>query len=149
MKDDVLKVVISWPNITGNDLDIYLYKSGNDFLSTSSFLFREFSATKNPETLTFTTITSMLYYVRVDLYSYIPTPYKIQISVNGKLVLTDYNTVIIVSSGLTAQQFVINSTCTAKILYDGPIYDIFLYKPGSNIQNDPPVASNTTLVNPK
>lgn len=39
--------------------------------------------------------------------------------------------------------------CQARIKYDGPIFNIFLFAPGVNVISGSPVSSNTTNVNPK
>lgn len=43
---DKLNATLSWPN--SQDLDIYLYRQGQDLLSRSTYLAREYSASNNP-----------------------------------------------------------------------------------------------------
>lgn len=83
------------------------------------------------------------------MYSSVPTPYQFQISVNGVLVSTFYDTVITVTSGRTAQQFSVTGPCQIRVMYDGPIYNIYLFAPGVNVITGTAVASDLTATNPK
>jgi len=99
--------------------------------------------------LTYTVITPGLHWLRVDLYSSQPTPYKFVIKKNGQTIGTFYDTAVDKDTGLTAQQFRVNSVCNVRITYDGPIYSIYLFKPGADIVYSTPTAQNLTSVNPK
>lgn len=144
---DVISGYLVWPG--GEDLDIYLYKSPMDLLSRNSYIDRQFSPNLNPENLVRTIASSGLYYLRVDLYSQIPTRYEFRITINGQQISKFYDTVISVESGRTAKQFSVSGPCDIRVLYDGPIYDIHLFSPGVNVIYGSPVASNTSAVNPK
>jgi hypothetical protein len=87
--------------------------------------------------------------VRVDLYSSVPTGYNISIFVNSLRINTFYDTVITVTSGMTAQQFSNNVSCSVRIKYDGPIYPIYLFAPGINVMSVSFSASDTSNTNPK
>ena len=78
-----------------------------------------------------------------------PTPYQFQIYVNGQIISTFFDTVITVTSGRTAQQFSVTGPCQIRVKYDGPVYNIYLFTPGTNVITGSPVASDTTAVNPK
>lgn len=62
-----------------------------------------------------------MFYLRVDLFSTIPTAYKFEIFVNDVLIQTFYDTVITVQAGQTAQQFSVDGPCQVRVKYDGPI----------------------------
>lgn len=65
-----------------------------------------------------------IYYLRVDLYSSIPTPYKFVIYRNGQIIQTAYDTVISTDTGTTVQQITVDGPCKIQIKYDGPIYPL-------------------------
>lgn len=71
----------------------------------------------------------------MDLYSSIPTAYQFDISVNGNLISTNYDTLITVTQGRTVQQFSVNAPCRARVKYDGPIKNLYIYSPGTNVIN--------------
>lgn len=144
---DSLRGYLNWPNT--QDLDIYLYQQGQDLLSFSIYLKRQYSPTTKPEILDYTVTSSDTYYLRIDLYSNTPTAYQFDISVNGQLVSTNYDTIIKVAAGRTVQQFSVNGPCRIRCKYDGPIYDLYIFSPGSSVINGTTVASDTTNTNPK
>lgn len=71
------------------------------------------------------------------------------INKNGQTIGTFYDTAVDKDTGLTAQQFRVNSVCNVRITYDGPIHSIYLFKPGADIVYSTPTAQNLTNVNPK
>lgn len=144
---DVIRGFLNWPG--SSDLDIYLYSDGQDLMSRDLYVTREFSPTTNPEDLIYTIDTAGDYYLRVDLFSTIPTGYKFEIFINDILTQTFHDTVITVTQGQTAQQFSVNGPCNIRVKYDGPIYDIYLFEPGVDVITGVPVASDTSVQNPK
>lgn len=53
------------------------------------------------------------------------------------------------SSGRTVEQFKINSSCTVRITYTGPIYPILLFAPGVDTVSGTPFYTNSNNINPK
>lgn len=62
---------------------------------------------------------------------------------------TNFDTIIKVAAGRTVQQFEVNGPCRIRVKYDGPIYNLFLFAPGTNVINGTTVASDTNNTNPK
>lgn len=143
----MLRVELSWPG--PEDLDIYLYYNTMDILSRTLYEDREYSPTYNPEILEYVNYYTDLYYVRVDLYTTVPTAYQIDIYVNGVLQHTYYDTVISVQTGLTTQQFTIDGVCEIRVKYDGPICGVYLFEPGVDVLTGYAVAADLSNTNPK
>ena len=144
---DVINGTCSWPG--GEDLDIYLYSNGMDLLNRNIRVTREYSSSANPEILLYTIATAGQYFLRIDLFSTTPTPYLFEITINGVPISSFYDTVYVVSKGRTAKQFSISNTCTIQVQYEGPIYPLYLYAPGVNVETGTKTASNSSNVNPK
>lgn len=64
--------------------------------------------------------------------------YKLVINVNGITVLTKTNSTVGKHSlGTVLRLFTTNNTCRAKLYYNGPIHQIYIYAPGAleNLNN--------------
>lgn len=97
----------------------------------------------------YTITTSGLYYIRVDLYSSIPTAYSFTIKVNGVTQSLSYDTVLSYTTARTVQQVVTQNACRAQFTYTGMICNLYLFAPGANVVTGTAYASNTSAVNPK
>lgn len=120
-----------------------------DLLSRDTFVDREYSGILNPETMIYTCTTAGLYYLRVDIYSSIPTPYSLDIQINGILKDVHYDTVFSYSSGKAVQQFYTQNACKVKITYTGKICPLYLFAPNDNVMSGIPYDSSLTSENPQ
>ena len=144
---DTIVANLYWPSSA--DLDIYFYKQGQDLLSRSVWLAREYSATNDPEILTYTISTPGVYYVRADLYSSTPVAYTFTIKINNALNATYYDTVLAYTTARTVQQFITQNACKVQITYTGPVYNVYVFAPGVDVVSGTPYASDTSTNNPK
>lgn len=65
---DTLYINLTWYKIV--DLDIYVYKDGQDLLSTSTYLQRGYGTVDYWENVTYTATLTKRYYVRIRCYTY-------------------------------------------------------------------------------
>lgn len=144
---DTIVGTLSWPSSA--DLDIYLYRQGQDLLSRGTWLAREFSGNLNPEVLTYTAPSAGVYYLRADLYSSTPVAYSFAVKINSALNATYYDTVLSYTTARTVQQFSTQNACRAQITYTGRVCNVYVFAPGVNVVSGTPFASDTSGNNPK
>jgi hypothetical protein len=74
-----------------------------------------------------------------------PTNYKLDVSINRVLILTDYDTALRTSSNnYSIKRFTTNNTCQMKITYSGPAYAIDIYSPNSALNTTAPYRLSST-----